>query len=413
MAAASKTTFSAALKESIPDKRVETVGYKDNPLLALIKKKSDMEGVYRRFVVWHGGNQGGVGATFATAQAGKSVGLQKSFNVTTVHKYGLTSIENEVILASKSNVGSFLRAAKSEDEQTIRNVSNDLGIHVYRNLGGARGRVGGTSTTTLTLLNPEDIVHFEQGMRIVSDDTDGTSGAADTEVATISAVNIDAGTIHRTDANWTTGGNYADNDYLFRAGDFGLCVSGLDSWIPAAAPGATPFFGVDRSSDPTRLGGMRHDGSAGSIEEALLDASIKLQRLGGSPDVCMMNHTDFSALRKELGTRIMYTNISSTGLVPLSFRAIELPPVGNGKPIRVISDRNCQKGVSWLLQLDTWELCSHGKMPHTLSADVMGGAQGSVIWEASADAVEVRTGYYGNLGCFAPGYNARIALPTV
>jgi hypothetical protein len=41
------------------------------------------------------------------------------------------------------------------------------------------------------------------------------------------------------------------------------------------------------------------------------------------------------------------------------------------------------------------------------------GAQGSVIWEASADAVEVRTGYYGNLGCFAPGYNARIALPTV
>jgi hypothetical protein len=46
-------------------------------------------------------------------------------------------------------------------------------------------------------------------------------------------------------------------------------------------------------------------------------------------------------------------------------------------------------------------------------ADVRGGAPGSVIWAAPAHAVEVRTGYYGNLGCFAPGYNARIALPTV
>lgn len=414
MAAATTTTFAGALKQALPDKVIESLSYQGNPALAMLPKDPNFEGDVYRFPIWWGGSQGAIGSVFATVQANKTPTNQSSFNVTTTHKYGFCSIDNELMLAARSNKGAFLRARTAEIEQVITNVANDAGMHIFRNLGGSRGRVGSTSTTTLTLKLAEDVVHFEKDMKIVSDDTDGTAGgAADAEVATLSAVNIDAGTIHRTDANWTASGNFANDDYLFRVTDFGVCMSGFDSWIPSAAPGATAFFGVDRSPDVVRLGGMRYTGTGG-IVESLLDASVRLQRLGGRPDVCFMNDTDFIELVKELGSRIQYTSVTAKGTVPLSFRAVELPPVGNGKPVAIMSDRNCQKGVAWLIQLNTWKLVSRNKLPHLLQ--VRGGEGGSVdsiLWEATADAIEVRVGYYANLGCFAPGYNARIALPTV
>ncbi len=409
MAALDVAALEEALKQALPSKRIQYVGYQGNPTLAVIPKDTDFGGDLYRVPIWFGGNQG-VSATFTKAQSNKTGGLYESFKLTRVKKYGLTSIGTEALLASNKDAYAFLKAAVSEVDQTTRNVSNDLGMGLFRNLGGARGRIAsGSASTVLTLLQKEDIVHFHKGMKIVSDDTDGSAGGADDgEAIEISAVDLDAGTITKTGGNWNASGNFAANDYLFREGDYGLCMSGFDSWVPSSAPASTAFFGVDRTQDVVRLGGMRHDGSGSSLEDAFQDAAAKLEREGGEPDLIVMHPKDFNDFRKSLNDRIIYDDVKATGDVPLTFKAIVLPGVGKGGAIRVLKDRNCQKGTSWMLQLDTWVLASLGAAPRMLQA--MG--QGPVIWDYNADSIEVRIGSYLQLGCFAPGFNCRITLPS-
>jgi len=58
-----------------------------------------------------------------------------------------------------------------------------------------------------------------------------------------------------------------------------------------------------------------------------------------------------------------------------------------------------------MLQMDVWKLYSLGKAPKILDSDGL-----KFLRESSADAVEVRVGYYAQLGCRGPGYNARVSL---
>ena len=74
-------------------------------------------------------------------------------------------------------------------------------------------------------------------------------------------------------------------------------------------------------------------------------------------------------------------------------------------PIKVIPDQNCPANVAFMLQLDVWKLYSLGKAPKILDSDGL-----KFLRESTADAVEVRVGYYAQLGCRGPGYNVRIAL---
>ena len=74
-------------------------------------------------------------------------------------------------------------------------------------------------------------------------------------------------------------------------------------------------------------------------------------------------------------------------------------------PIKVIPDQNCPKDVAYMLDMSVWKLYSLGKAPKILDSDGL-----RFLRESSADAVEVRVGYYAQLGCRGPGYNVRIAL---
>src|SRR5690242_9972376 len=139
MASLDMTALNEALKQALPSKRIMYVGYKGNPLLAVIPKATDFGGDLYRVPIWYGGNQG-ISATFSAAQGNKTGGLYESFKLTRVKKYGLTSIDTEAMLASQKDAYAFLSAAQSEVEQTVRNVSNDIGMGLFRNKGGSRGR---------------------------------------------------------------------------------------------------------------------------------------------------------------------------------------------------------------------------------------------------------------------------------
>ena len=176
-------------------------------------------------------------------------------------------------------------------------------------------------------------------------------------------------------------------------------MSGLADWLPSSVT-STSFFGVDRTADSTRLGGLRYDGSAQPIEEALIDALYLSGREGARIDHMLMNFKKYAELEKSLGSKVVYDTLQ---VGQVGFNAIRL--AGPRGVVRVVADQNCPSDLAYGLQLDTWKLGSIGKA-------VSPAANDGNRWlrQTSDDGVELRYRFYGNAICKAPGYNIRIGL---
>lgn len=305
----------------------------------------------------------------------------------------------------------------------FRNISNDLALDLFGDASGSRGSYSSISTGVITLTNAAQVVNFEVGMSLVSFSISGSTYTQSTSAAVgyVIAVNRSAGTITvsataggaaGTPTNWSTSFPYlgVEGDVAFgtiSATTSFKKVSGLGAWIPTTAPGSSDsFWGVNRSADVTRLGGVRFDGSAETIEEALVDGAALVAREGGSPDMCFMPFASWAALEKSLGSKVQYVDVKHEE-ADIAFAGIRIhAPYG---PITVVPDRSCPAQTAYLLSLDTWKLRSTGKMPHILTYG-MEGLEGLRV--GIADALEVRIGYYGNLTCNAPGWNCVVSLSS-
>lgn len=395
------TSFDSALKQHYTSDRIENMVYSDNPLLALLPKYEQFGGRNLPIPVIYGNPQGR-SATFATAQSNKTNSQITDFVLTRNSDYSLASISNEVIEASKGNANAFMEAATTEIDGAIHAATRSLAVAVYGSGSGTVGQVSaGFTGTTFTLSDTEDVTNFEVGMELVFSTADG-GGTVKAGSITVTGVNRDTGVI-TVDAGSgiDSGTGPATSDYVFVEGDYDSKIKGLSAWIPASAPSATSFFGVDRSVDASRLGGIRYDGSAEPLEEALIGGASRVAREGGKPTHCFMSYSKYAELEKSLGSKVQYVDLKSTA--DIAFRGIMIN--GPRGPIRVVPDQNCPSDVAFMLQLDTWKLYSLGKCPKILDSDGL-----KMLRESAADAVEVRVGYYAQLGCKAPGYNARIAL---
>ena len=387
------TTFAAALKQHYTDEKIENMVYKDNPFLAMISKYEDFGGENLKLPVKYGLPMGR-SATFADAVSNKSASQLKAFLLTRKADYAIASIANETIEASKGNANAFIEAATFEIDGAIEAATRSLAISLYGDGSGQIGVVGSLATTTasndtVTLATIQDITNFEVGMQL-------NFGTA-TSNKEISTINRDTGVILLTGASGAT-----TTEAIYVDGDKDNKLTGLAGWLPSSAPGSTDsFFGVNRSSDATRLGGIRFDGSSLPIEEALIGAAARVAREGGKPDVCFVSYGTFADLEKALGSKVSY--IDEKVNPQIGFRGILIH--GPRGPIKVIPDQNCPSDVAFMLQMDVWKLYSLGKAPKILDSDGL-----KFLRESTADAVEARVGYYAQLGCRAPGFNVRVAL---
>lgn len=398
------TSFAAALKEHYTDDRVENMVYKDNPLLAMLPKYEQFGGKNLPIPIIYGNPQGR-SATFSTAQSNKTSSQLKDFVLTRSRDYSLASIDNETMEASKGNANAFLEAATVEIDGAIQSATRSLAVALYGTGSGSIGQApssGGPFTgTTLTLQDIEDITNFEVGMELVFSASDG-GGTVKSGKVTVTKVNRTDGIITTDALSAIDGGTgVADNDYIIVEGDYDLKVSGLRAWLPDSEPTSSPFFGVDRTADTTRLGGLRYDGSSQPIEEALVDAAVRAAREGGRPDVCFMSYDKYADLEKALGSKVQYVDLRANA--EIGFRGILVH--GPRGPIRVVPDQNCPGKRAFMLQMDVWKLYSLGKAPKILDSDGL-----KLLRDGNADSVEVRVGYYAQLGSRAPGWNVNIKL---
>jgi hypothetical protein len=402
MASLDISAFDFALKEWYTTHKVESMVYKDNPLLAMMAKYETFKGDKLPVPVIYSNPQGRSSA-FATAQTNTKATKGVKFELIRKKDYGVAHIDGETILASASDPGSFLRATTTEIDGIINSITRSLATAMYGSGSGSIGKIANSSpTTSLTLADTEDITNFEVGMVLVLSTADG-GGTVKTGTTEITDVNRDTGVITvATDVSGFTPAG-AQNDFIFVEGDYDAKITGLAGWLPATAPSATTFFGVDRTSDVTRLGGIRFDGTSKPIDEALVEAASRAARDGGTPDHCFMSFDNFAQLENALGPQKRYQDIE--GPAGVGFTGMKIK--GPKKEILVVPDQNCPGNVAYMMQLDMWKLYSLGKAPRVLDLDSL-----SMLRRGAADEYEVRYGYYAQMGCRAPGYNVRVALTT-
>ncbi len=370
------------------------------------------------------GNPQGRSHTFSTAQSNQTATSLVSFFVYTISDYQLVTITNLLMEQTKSNASAFVDAAKLQIDGGIRNITNNIAFELFGSGTATRGKSTSSSTqsgttpsgTVLPLSDAQTVVQFEQGMVLVASSTDG--GAPSSDTVTVTKVDRANGIITGTasaaslSANWAIGTGSA---FLSVQGDLPaggatttgsfLALSGLSAWLPESDPsGSDNFWGVNRSTDPTRLAGLRFDASAMTIEEGLTSALAFANREGAKPDLIVMDFASYSSLVNALGAKVQYVQVNHDE-VEVAFEGITFQSA-YGR-VTVLADRSCPARTAFVLTMSTWKLRSLGKVPHILTYG-MEGLEGLRV--GNADALEVRIGYYGNLICSAPGWNMRVKL---
>jgi hypothetical protein len=146
--------------------------------------------------------------------------------------------------------------------------------------------------------------------------TDGGAALQNTpgtiDAIQVTSVNRGTGVITGTVVQGAPGSSWGATDYLQVLGDIGiggsstiagmLGLSGLAAWVPSTDPPSTDnFWGVNRSADPTRLGGLRYNASAQSISEGITNALAYGNREGADFDLIVMDFVSYSTLVNELG----------------------------------------------------------------------------------------------------------------
>jgi len=405
------TAMNAALKELYDGQVVEDLVYADNPFLAMLKKNTDFGGKYKPIPIVTGVSQGR-SASFANAQTNQSAVQIESFFLTRLSDYSIATIDNQTMLASATDKMSFLEGAKLVIDGAIRSITLSLSSSIFRDGTGTIGQISTIASGVIQLAAVSDVVQFEVNQTLEARTTSGGSTVSGDALGYVVAVNRNNGQITvalsmggspATPANWVA------SNFLNVQGDSNAKISGLAAWLPGTDSTvnlATPFYGVTRSVDRTRLAGVVYDGSTQSIEEALIDASSLLAREGGKPNVAIMNYQSYAALEKSLGSKVQYIEAkpADSESASIAFRGIMIN--GAASLIKVFPDRNCQPQTCYLLQMESWALESLGDAPQILRY----GDGLEMLRVYNADAGEVRVGYYANLRTNAPGWNANVKL---
>lgn len=247
-----------------------------------------------------------------------------------ISRYNITKRElTKWIEQTQSNAGAFVDEMKREVDGGIKNISNNMAFELFGSGTATRGVIGSAITNPspgvyqFTLQNPQDVVQFEVNMTIQASATDGgavlpilTPNAPD--LGLVTSVNRATGVIQFTVLQGAPNADWAQGNYITVQGDIPpaggsgsgpigqtgsyLAASGLSAWIPATSPASNDsFWGVNRSTDPTRLAGLRYDATSYSIEEGIVNALGFANREGADPDTMILPFQSYTALENALG----------------------------------------------------------------------------------------------------------------
>lgn len=421
MAGSTITTFDALMKERYMDASiVEKLVYPDNPLLAKLQKIGDSEMVGDQMPVpIFTALPQGLASAFATAQtnAGATSGNTASnkWVITAGDYHGVVYIGDKVIMASRTNKGAFLANKEVEMDGLLEQAGENMSVYLWGNGGQAIGRRLSLSGNDVTLTNDIDGQNFEVGMNLLASSADGstsTDALRAGTAATLTGVNRSTGVITATD--WADITAFADNDYLFREGDFfgdtgTIVIKGVQAFITPSdsAPALWGVSAATRATDPQRYSGCRVPTSvtAGKTYEerikillAWMQGRFKTKTSGLTG---YMNGEDFQVLETLMAARgVRQLEDDST---KFGFARIDIQTAAGRIPI--ICDRHCPKGHFFALRMEDWGLSTMGELLHWQNGDGM-----QILRVYNSTNYEARVISYPLLYNRAPKNSGRVSL---
>lgn len=406
------------LKLQYNQPRVETLSI-GAIIYSILTKKNDWVGGDHPIAI-RSALPGGSAGEFADALDNSTASKYKRFTAKRKHAYQVAILDGETQDTADTNAGAQLDAIKAEVDGMLESLIERVEMDICGNGGGALGRLtsatdpdrpSDVATDTVYLQNPSDAMKLSEGQVYQLAATDGTSGAVKTGSVKLVSVNSETGELV-ADAAWDAGiGTAAAQDWIFRKGDFPSVNShlfGIPAWIPLDAPtSGDNFLGEDRSKDPTKLAGYRYtEGSGGAIDEILIHLATMVSTPARSkPDLAILSPKRWGELVQTIESRtgnVRYGKVQATN-GQFGYDSIVL--IGPKGPIDVVQAPYYPDETTHLLMKSTWYLKSAGGMPKVLSRDGMRMQRLPTV-----DADGVRGGYYGELCCFAPGWNGVAAL---
>lgn len=403
--AANVSNMGAILKTIWPQDDVQDIFYEDAPLLAKLPKDKDWVGQNRVIAVRYG-QINGRSATFSKAKANKQASKNAKMTIETADNFALWSVDHKLMTLSRNDKGAVVRAIESETKSAMKKFKRSVSWMIYGNGGGAIGQVATTTTissTSLTFRDARSIRDVDVGDILTFSSDDG-SGAAPAGIynGQVEVTGVDPENLVVTvdTALSTAVPNITTASYVFIDGDYAKALYGLEAYVPGTAP-STSVWGMARTTQKRRLGGVRVGGKGLLIEEAVLKALKVGRDEGAQTSDIFMSTDDFLSLDLALGSRRRY---SDEKIGNVGFQSIQFTSGGN-KPVNVYSDPDCKPGVIWALDLSSWTLASAGDYPDFL--DINGQKYRT---EELANSMEGRIGGYAQLYTEAPGHNVRLDM---
>ena len=407
MTAFSRTRATAYLKERWEkDDQILHQLMVNSPILGMMYKDKQAGGRYHHIPILKSGPQGR-SAVHATARTNAVGSNTDGFDVTYGSNYQIAKVDGNLVDDTKISENAIYEAIDHEMKAAIANMKKDLRLNVFGNLGGSRGVIGSVSTTDVTLAYPSQAIHFEVDMEICVSAADGTSGALrdSGQAVTLAAVDFSNG-ILTADENWSEISGTTAGDYLFAEGDFGAKWSGLAGWIPVTAPtSGDDFFGVDRSSNPTRFAGWRYTATGEAIESAFINACAQGHLFDATATIGVVNPVQWGVIANSLGADSQNRRIrvkDSSGYI--GYDAVMVYTQMGDVPI--VSDPGCPVEYGWVLDMSTWKvLCVGGDLVRIIDDDGL-----LIRRAASGDEWEIEIKARGNFACTDPSKNGILSF---
>ena len=412
--ASTLTTFDAFLKTFYNKQKVENLTMAGKPLLERIKKNTEVAGRTWNVPVLYVNPQGVSGGSLANAQTATGNSKGEVFSISMGDYFGTVSIGDKVMMASRNNIGAFLEDKTTEIDGLYEQVSNSIAQYLWRNGGGATGQRSSISTNTVTLVNPQDVFNFEVNEYVQAASDDGTGGADNRRTGSTFVTQVDrvSGTVTLNSAAAIT--SFANNDYLFRLGDYAGSVNtvfmkGVDAFITSSTTPGT-LWGVTRTTDVQRLSGCKvstTDTAGKGIEEriqllgAYMAGRYRAMTAGGTYE-CYLHPEDWQNLSISLQSRGQRSLNDDTA--KFNFEYIEV--LAGGKRLKTFADPYAVKGTAYILRMDNWTLGSYGELIRTLSNDGL-----TMLRASTTNDYEYRIQSYPGVACNAPGFSGRVGLP--
>jgi len=388
MSASTLTSVAFIYKRDYSTHQIADITLRDHVWWAMCDKEDGFGGDSFLYPVRYGNPQG-ISGTFARARANAKGSKGKQLRALRTPKFGIVTLDGESVLAAKGSKKAFYNLVTMETDSVLEELGDSYAFDFYRDTSGNRGQISTIVGNVVTLVVTGTARNFKEGMTCIADNSaDGLTPRAGT--AEVAAVDEDANQV--TFVNIATITGAAPNDYLFRDGDPGTCMEGMEVCTPLSAPvlGSDSFRGVDRGSNPNRLSGSRLDDTSLNAEVALGRLAVKISKLGKTHNIdqAFLPPDHFFNAAQRLNAKVEYTDGGGTANYGFQYIMIHT----SAGSFRVYADPDCpldrgrasRQGSQYIRHLEG--------LPHIIDLDGM-----PMLRSTDENGVEARAEGFCNL----------------